>query len=142
VKKLPIVNGEEEKTLMPEVLPHPQSSANGSPRERTVRHLRKVMAAAAVAGIAATATRNSSGDAGPDAPVDDAGMDSVFVGHDPGPDAGGPADTGMGADDSVPDANTGFDSMFVGHDPAGNPDAGNGGSSGGCSVGTVGRKGK
>jgi hypothetical protein len=153
-KKLPIVNAEEEKTLMPEVLPAPpQPSLNGSPRQRTVTHMRKVLAAAAVAGIAATAVRTTQADdGGADASTDDGGSDSMFVGHDPGPDAGGPGDAEMdsmfighdpGPDAGGEDARNDFDSMFVGHDPG--PDAGgsdNNGSSGGCSVGAVGRKGK
>jgi hypothetical protein len=132
VKKLPIVTDHEEKTLMSEVLPQPQPSASGSPRQRTVHHMRRVLAAAAVAGIAATAARNSSGDAGPDGPeTDGGGMDSMFVGHDPGPDAGGTK-----PDAELTDGHDGFDSMFVGHDPAGQ------GDQGGCSVGAPGRKGR
>ncbi len=144
---------------MPEVLPEPPPNASGSPRQRTVSHMRKIMAAAAVAGMAATTARSSSADAGvaDGGTPDDGGMDSMFIGHDPAPDAAstgdasdandGSAGSGFdsmfvghdpaGMDSGVTDANQGYDSMFVGHDPAGQP-----GSSGGCSCDVPGRKGR
>ncbi len=147
-RKLPIVKAEDDKTLMPEVLPQPTRNAAGSPRQRTVRHMRKILAAAAVAGIAATTTSRTraAGDAGDDAATDgsvdaipeDAATDAVdesdaldsgYLGYDvrPGYDPAPPP----------PDAN-----MNVGYDPAGPyPGSGTSNSSGcGCSV--VGRKGK
>jgi hypothetical protein len=153
MRKLPIVGQREEdpKTLMPEVLPEPPAgqAAGSSPRQRTVKHMRKLLAAAAVAGIAATTTRSQATDAGPDASTD-AGTDAVAEdATDEGDadaelDADAAKDTGpsyydgpLGHDPAPPPPDG---SMFVGHDPAGQPPGTTTGDNSGCGCSVVGKK--
>lgn len=148
MRKLPVVGPQEEKTLMPEVLPSPPpAGAAGSPRDRTVRHMRKLLAAAAVAGVAATTTRSHATDAGPDdasteAAADGAGDDGAS-GDGAITDGARPGDAGEDAADAGMDVRPGYDpppdyDVRPGYDPAGPPPGS--GESSGCGCDVVGKK--
>jgi hypothetical protein len=57
-RKLPVVGGEGKK-LASEILPAPSAKPRTSPRERTVIHMRVLLAAATAIGLAATTARRS-----------------------------------------------------------------------------------
>jgi hypothetical protein len=143
MRRLPIVGQKpSEKTLMPEVLPQPAGMGAGSPRQRTVLHMRRLLAAAAVAGIAATTT-SRSGAAG------DGGVDGAADGPTEGAVDDGATDAG--AHDANGDASEDADAGNVGnpyydarpgYDPAGPPPQAGTNQTSGCGCRVVGEPGR
>ena len=160
-RKLPLIGEGDEKTLMPEVLPEPPAPVGpSSPRQRTVGHMRKILAAAAALGVAATTGRARVANANPGAdppppPPDAATNDATADGADDGSAADavsdGPQDTGLnfvydarpGMDPAPPppDANGPDGHMNPGFDPNGPPGTENN-QNAGCSCDVVGKPGR